>query len=65
MNTTVSDSIRNAIKNDARSMCAIAKDSGVHVSNLSRFVSGERGLSLVAVDKICVALNMTMKRSER
>lgn len=62
MNKKISDTLRQAIKHDGRSLRAIAKASAVHYSSLSRFANGERGLSLTAVDSVCSTLAMQLRK---
>ena len=59
--------LRRTIKADDRSLYRIAKDSGVAVAVLQRFVSGERGLNLNTAEKICrvVGLELRPKRKGR
>ena len=48
--TKVSDQIRAAIESSGLTMYRIAQETGIHKSALSRFMSGERGLSTTALD---------------
>jgi len=51
--TNVLNSLRRAIEASAETPYAIAKGSGVNKSQLSRLLSGERGLSIESAE--CVA----------
>jgi hypothetical protein len=57
----VIDSIRKAIRQAKVSRYQIAQDTGIHESALSRFVSGERGLSMEAVDTLCDYLGLELR----
>ena len=48
----VSDQIRAAIESSGVSIYRIAAETGIDKSALSRFMSGERGLSTTALDSL-------------
>jgi hypothetical protein len=48
-----SDQLRAAIAGSGLTRYAIAKVTGIHQSQLSRFMVGERGLSIEGIVKIC------------
>ena len=48
----MSDRIRTVIKSAEQSQYRIAKETGIEQSTLSRFMSGERGLSMDALDTL-------------
>lgn len=48
----VSDQLRQLIDNCGLSRYELAKQTGIDESTLSRFMSGERGLSMKAVDTL-------------
>jgi len=50
--------IRKAIARSADSRYRIAEQSGVSQGQLSRFVSGERGLSIDNIEKVADALGL-------
>lgn len=56
----ISDDLRRAIESSGLTRYRIAKDTGLSQSLLSRFVSGERGLSLEAIDKIGTLLGLRL-----
>lgn len=56
----ISDRLRDAILTSERSRYRLAKDSGVTEAALSRFVRGERSLSLESVDALCEALGLEL-----
>ena len=55
---TILDAIREAIERDERSRYRIAKDIGVTQGHLSRLMSGERGLSVDAVERLAEYLGL-------
>jgi DNA transposition AAA+ family ATPase len=54
----VSDQIRRAIKDCGLTRYRIYKETGIDQASLSKFLSGERGLSLEALDKLGELLNL-------
>ena len=59
----LSDQIREAILKADVSRYEIAKETGVGQPALSRFVHGERGLSLDALDRIGLYLGLSITTS--
>jgi transcriptional regulator with XRE-family HTH domain len=59
---SLSDQVRLAIDTCGMSRYAIAKATGISQPTLSRFMSGERGLTTTALDTLAdfLALNITM-----
>lgn len=55
---TISDTVRTTIQNSGLSLYRIAKDSGVAYAQLHRFASGERGISMDAMDRLCDYLGL-------
>ena len=51
-----SDEVRNAIEDSGLSRYRIAKDADIDQSTLSRFVHGQRTLSLETVDRLAELL---------
>jgi transcriptional regulator with XRE-family HTH domain len=58
--TTLTEQLRNAIRQDGRSLNVIGKACGVSSAQLSRFMTGTRSLSLPTVEKICAALHLRL-----
>jgi len=52
------DEIRAAVKASGMSQYDLSRESGVSESAVSRFVSGERGLSMEALDAIAGVLGL-------
>jgi transcriptional regulator with XRE-family HTH domain len=61
----LTDQIREAIRASGQSLNELSRLSGVHNAQLSRFMRGERGLSLAAADKVCGALGLTLVGTKR
>lgn len=60
--TTLTATIRQAIRDDERSTYAIAKAAGVAFAQVSRFLSGQRDITLSTADKLVSVLNLTIDR---
>jgi transcriptional regulator with XRE-family HTH domain len=54
--------IREAVRDDGRTLTEIAESSGLDAGRLSRFVRGERDLSLAAAARLCEALGFELVR---
>ena len=52
------DQLREVIRKDGRSLNALGKESGVGSDRLSRFMTGKRGLSLEALDRLWRVLRL-------
>ena len=61
----ISEIIRRELQSQPDSLRALGERVQVDHTHLSRFINGERGLTLDAVDSICAALGLTIKRVER
>lgn len=59
------DVLRAAIIDSELSRYEIAKLSGVAASVLSRFVSGERGMTLTAAAKVAKVLGLVLVKTKR
>jgi len=56
----VSKGLREAINERGLTAYAAAKQSGASVDAIQRFLKEERGLNLATVDKLAVALGLTL-----
>ena len=56
----VSEQLRKAMERSGLSRYEIAKRAGIEQSSLSRFFSGERGLSQDAIDALCALLGLRL-----
>ena len=61
---TVSDEIKKAILAASVTRYRIAQDTGVDEATLSRFVSGERGLSMIAIDLLAEYFGYKLVKSK-
>jgi transcriptional regulator with XRE-family HTH domain len=57
---TVSDRLRRAISESGLSLNELAERSGTDKGRLSRFMRGERGLTLDTVDKLAGVLRLRL-----
>lgn len=55
---SVMDQLRRAIERSGETPYAIAKGAGVHKSQLSRLLSGERGLSTECAERVAGYLGL-------
>jgi transcriptional regulator with XRE-family HTH domain len=58
---TVSESIRSEIRSRRLTAYAAAKLAGVDASVLQRFLTGERGLSMRTLDRVCLGLGLSLQ----
>jgi len=56
----LSDQMRQAIEDSGLSRYAIAKETGIDQAALSRFIHGQMGLSLDALDRLGEFLQLTI-----
>jgi DNA-binding phage protein len=54
----VLDAITAAIKASGRTPASIAKEAGIHKSQLSRMLAGEQGLRIESVEKLAKVLRL-------
>jgi transcriptional regulator with XRE-family HTH domain len=57
--------LKEKIQQSGRSLNQLGIASGVDVSMLSRFMRGERNLSLQAAEKVCDALGLALAEARR
>jgi hypothetical protein len=60
--TTVTDSLRQAVRDTGETLYRVAKDSGVAYASLHRFMAGKRDISCPNIDKLCRYLGMRLMR---
>ena len=66
MRETFTEQLRRAIRDCGETRYALAKRTGIEQSTMSRFVTGNRGLSMEAIDCLFDALDLEIKpRSKR
>jgi transcriptional regulator with XRE-family HTH domain len=61
MSESLTDSIRRAVEESGQSRYAIAHKTGVSQATLSRFMNGERRLSLEIAEKLIAGLGLRVK----
>jgi transcriptional regulator with XRE-family HTH domain len=62
---TISAELRQAIADSGLTHYAIGKAAGVSPAVISRFSTGERGLTLAVADRLCQALNLGLSTREK
>jgi transcriptional regulator with XRE-family HTH domain len=60
----LSQQIRDAIESCGKTRYQIAKDTGIDQATLSRFMSGNGGLSIPVLDKLGAYLNLRITTEE-
>lgn len=63
--STVSGQLRSAILESGLTHYALGKQAGVAPNVLDRFMSGERGLSIGTIDKLCQCLGLDLVKTRR
>jgi hypothetical protein len=63
--TKLSDQVRQAIEECGETRYAICKATGLDNATLCRFISGERGLSMNALDTVAEYLELDIVRRRR
>lgn len=61
----VSEQLRLAIDASGVTRYALWKATGIDQAQLSRFMAGEAGLSLTAIDRICAVLGLRLTAAKR
>ena len=63
----IHDAICNAIEGSDKTRYRISKDTGISQTQLSRVMSGERGLSIDALERLAdyLGLEITMRHKQR
>ena len=65
MSKTLTDQIREAVKQSDLTRYEICRQTGIDKSSMSKFVSGERGLSLTHLDKLAELLGLRITATKR
>ena len=63
--TTFSEQLREAIRQEERSRYRISLETGIAQGQLSRFMHDKGGLSLRSVDRLCSCLGLTIAVREQ
>ena len=59
------DQLRRAIREDGRSIYALAKASKLHIGPIQRFVAREHGMTCDSADRLCAALGVEIRLVKR
>lgn len=65
MKVDLTKTVRDAMKDSGLTPYAIARDSGVDYSQITRFLHGQRGLTLDSASKICELLGLELRPIRR
>jgi transcriptional regulator with XRE-family HTH domain len=65
MRETLTEQLRRAIHDCGETRYSLAQRTGIAQSTLSRFVTGDRGLSMEALDRLFDALDLEVKSRKR
>jgi transcriptional regulator with XRE-family HTH domain len=57
---SVTDQLRERVRETGQTMTEIARRSGVSLSQVSRFMRGERDLTGDSINKLCAALGLKL-----
>lgn len=63
-NTLISEQLRQLIRQSSHSRYRICQVTGINQAQLSRFMSGKSGLSLVTIDKLAQFLELKLGESQ-
>ena len=59
------DQLRRAIRDDGRSLYAVAKAAELRISPLQRFMRKEHGITADSADRLCEALGLSIRLVRR
>lgn len=57
--------VRDAIRRDNRSITRLARDAGVSQSQVSRFVNGKRGVTIITMERLLGTLGLELRPLRR
>jgi transcriptional regulator with XRE-family HTH domain len=55
-----SNQLRDAVKDSGLPQSEICQETGIHKSTMSRFVRGEGGLGMDAIDAVCKCIGVNL-----
>jgi hypothetical protein len=61
---SIAETLKDAIRQDSRSVYQIAKESGISQIVITRFLSGERDIRMATADKLARVLNLQLTGAE-
>jgi DNA-binding Xre family transcriptional regulator len=59
----IADTIRTEILADGRTIYQLAQETGIDQSNIRAFIAGKRGMSLDALERLCEALKLQLRKA--
>ena len=62
--STLSETLKAEIQNSGKSIYQLAKETGLTIPIISRFISDERDIRLATADKIAAILKLELKRQK-
>lgn len=57
--------VKDAIRRDNRSITRLARDAGVSQSQVSRFVNGKRGVTIITMERLLGTLGLELRPLRR
>jgi transcriptional regulator with XRE-family HTH domain len=65
MSKTLTDQIRSAVRESGLTCYQICKETGIDKASMSKFLSGQRGLSLAHLDKLAELLGLRITKGRK
>ncbi len=62
---TIADQLRDAINEDPGTYYKLAKNAGVSIQSLTRFVDGDRDLYIETASRVCAVLGLELRSIEK
>ena len=62
---TISGQLRQHLKDCGKSTYQLERETGIHNTIFSRFLRGERGLSLEVIDDVCEYFSLRLTRARK
>ena len=62
---TISGQLRKHLKDCGKSTYQLERETGIHNTIFSRFLRGERGLSLEVIDDVCKHFGLRLARARK
>jgi hypothetical protein len=59
------DQIRRAIRDSGLSLYAVARDAGVNVAPIQRFMAGEHGMTIDSAEKVCGVVGLELRATRK
>jgi transcriptional regulator with XRE-family HTH domain len=65
MSDTLTDQIREAVRRSELSHYEICRQTGINKASMSRFINGQKGLSLAHLDKLAELLGLRITSTRK